>query len=62
MPQVSSLTPQACARAEGKGVEPSSLDENRVSSAAQQTVSGYLPKQASGIRLQTSGSPLRPDS
>ena len=29
--------------AEGKGFEPSSLDENCVSSAARQTVSGYLP-------------------
>ena len=31
------------AKAEGKGFEPSSLDENRVSGAARSTVSGYLP-------------------
>ena len=30
--------------AEGKGFEPSSREENRVSSAARPTVSGYLPK------------------
>src|SRR5437899_666183 len=29
--------------AEGKGFEPSSLEENRVSSAVRPTVSGYLP-------------------
>ena len=38
-----SLSPIVSIAAEGEGVEPSSLFENRVSSAAQQTVSGYLP-------------------
>lgn len=38
-----SVSPPSYQQAEGKGVEPSSLNENRVSSAAQQTVSGYLP-------------------
>ena len=35
-----------CIPAEGKGFEPSSLIENRVSSAVRPTVSGYLPNQS----------------